>query len=80
MNYLYSKMKTLREENLDLEYYLRAAKVVAWVEKEYGIEDEIVLDTLYYELFTRILMDTDEKEEYDAVALELLREMEVYFQ
>jgi len=73
-------MKTLREENVDLEYYLRAAKVVAWVEKEFGIEDEIVLDTLYYELFTKILSDIDEKEEYDAVALELLREMEVYFQ
>ena len=76
----YNDAKLLREENIYLEYYLRAAKVVAWVEKEFGIEGEIVLDTLYYELFTRILNDIDEKEEYDAVALELLREMEVYFQ
>ncbi len=76
----YKDAKSLREESRYLEYYLRASKVVAWVEKEVGIEDEIVLDTLYYELFTRILNDIDEKEEYDAVALELLREMEVNFQ
>lgn len=75
MNYQYSEINELRESNPYIEHYIRAAKVVSWLELEFGIEDQRILDTIFNELFVTILEDIENFEKYNQVAINIYNEM-----
>lgn len=72
MNYQYKDVRKLRQDNVYLEYYLRAAKVVERLETEFGIEDQLILDIIYYDIFTMLV---EGKDNYEQIAIDIYNSM-----
>lgn len=72
MNYQYKDVRKLRQDNIYLEHYLRAAKVVERLETEFGIEDQLILDIIYYDIFTMLVEDNDN---YEQIAIDIYNSM-----
>lgn len=70
----YLFVKQFREDNHEIEYVLRAARVTAWIQEKYNLDDDTSA-----ELFFRMMdvFATDDSEYEDSLAEEIAREMEI---
>jgi hypothetical protein len=65
--------EALEAKNKDtyLEYHMRAARIVNWVQEQHEISDEIA-EELYSELVEAII---DSDDEFDELAIEMLKHL-----
>ena len=70
----YLFVKQFREDNHEIEYVLRAARVTAWIQDEYGLDDHKAAE-LFYRMME--VFATDDSEYEDSLAEEIAREMEI---